>query len=189
MSASIARHFSDNFVDARGVISDSATFARFGATVYRSKATQRRYEDLGTAVTDALTGDTDMWILGFVRRQCSGARPKAGGGVLSSTGDRLPGAQIIWTTAANRIVCATLEHGSDAIDANGTGISPAALHWTRSLMSQGPSSPIRSATNELRHRKVMFRPTDSTTCSSRKVQIRIAVNGRRSDLRRQHRTA
>ena len=42
---------------------------RFGATVYRSKATQRRYEDLddaGATVTNAFTGDTDMWGLDFI---------------------------------------------------------------------------------------------------------------------------
>lgn len=40
-----------------------------GATIYRSKATQRTYDDLdslGAQVTDAFTGDTDMWGLDFV---------------------------------------------------------------------------------------------------------------------------
>jgi len=40
-----------------------------GATVYRSKSNQRTYQDLdqfGASVTDAFTGDTDMWGLDFV---------------------------------------------------------------------------------------------------------------------------
>jgi len=40
-----------------------------GATLYRSKATDRTYQDLdqfGAPVTDAFTGDTDMWGLDFV---------------------------------------------------------------------------------------------------------------------------
>jgi hypothetical protein len=40
-----------------------------GATIYHSKATQRTYDDLdalGEQVTDAFTGDTDMWGLDFV---------------------------------------------------------------------------------------------------------------------------
>ena len=40
-----------------------------GATIYHSKATQRTYDDLdqfGTQVTDAFSGDTDMWGLDFV---------------------------------------------------------------------------------------------------------------------------
>ena len=40
-----------------------------GATIYHSKATQRTYDDLdsiGTQVTNAFTGDTDMWGLDFV---------------------------------------------------------------------------------------------------------------------------
>jgi hypothetical protein len=42
---------------------------RFGATLYRSRATQRTYDDLdalGMPVTNAFTGDTDMWGLDFV---------------------------------------------------------------------------------------------------------------------------
>jgi hypothetical protein len=42
---------------------------RFGATLYRSKAKERRYEDLdatGATVTNAFTGDTDMWGLDFI---------------------------------------------------------------------------------------------------------------------------
>src|SRR6185436_4278860 len=40
-----------------------------GATVYRSKANDRTYQDLdqfGAPVTDAFTGDTEMWGLDFV---------------------------------------------------------------------------------------------------------------------------
>ena len=42
---------------------------RFGASARHSKATRRTYEDLdefGSRVTDAFTGDTDMWGLDFV---------------------------------------------------------------------------------------------------------------------------
>jgi hypothetical protein len=49
-----------------------------GATAYRSKASQRTYEDLdefGTQVTDAFTGDTDMWGLDLVWKWAPDGNP------------------------------------------------------------------------------------------------------------------
>jgi hypothetical protein len=51
-----------------------------GATIYRSKATDRTYDDIDSAgmqVTNSFTGDTDMWGLDFVWKWAPDGNPAA----------------------------------------------------------------------------------------------------------------